>query len=68
MFRKFVMFFGLFFVLTSAARGDVSRASVSGTVTDSSGAVLPDVSVTVRNADTGVSRRLPTTPGDVPAC
>jgi len=56
MFRKFALFFGLFFFLTSATRADVSRASLSGTITDSSGAVLPDTSVTVRNVETGVLR------------
>jgi hypothetical protein len=35
---------------------DVPTASVIGTVTDSSGAVLPGATVTARNVETGVSR------------
>ena len=45
----------LILLLTSAGRAQVSGA-ISGTATDSSGAVLPGVSVTVRNLETGSIR------------
>src|SRR5260370_26881959 len=38
------------------AWAEVPRASVSGTITDSSGAVLPGATITVHNVETGVSR------------
>ena len=45
----------LILLLTSAGRAQVSGA-ISGTAADSSGAVLPGVSVTVRNLETGSIR------------
>jgi hypothetical protein len=38
-------------------------ATVTGTVADQSGAVLPGVAVTVTNLSTGVTRTVVTTPG-----
>ena len=38
---------------TAAAQGQAINATLEGTVTDSSGAVLPGVTVTVANTDTG---------------
>jgi outer membrane receptor protein involved in Fe transport len=38
------------------ASADVTRFELSGTVTDQTGAVLPGVSVTLENADTGATR------------
>ena len=35
-------------------------ASVSGVVTDQTGAALPDVAVTIRNVDTGATRTIAT--------
>jgi hypothetical protein len=37
-------------------RADITRFDLSGTVTDVTGAVLPGVTVTLRNADTGFDR------------
>ena len=42
--------------LPSALAQSTNAGDISGTVTDSSGAVVPDVTVTVLNLDTGVSR------------
>ncbi len=53
----------LFFVLAAGlppAFAQVARAQISGRVVDETGAVLPGVTVTVRNEDTGVSRTLVT--------
>ena len=41
---------------TSAASAQVATGTISGTVTDNTGAVLPGVSVVVQNQDTGISR------------
>lgn len=41
---------------TSAARADVTRFDLSGTVTDSTGGVLPGVTITIKNGDTGQTR------------
>src|SRR5918995_6853762 len=50
----FVLVLSLF--VQPAARADVTRFDLSGVITDSSGAVLPAVTVTIRNLDTGFSR------------
>jgi len=42
-------------LLASVLWGQVNRATITGTVTDSSGAVVPGVTVTATNADTGVA-------------
>ena len=54
----------LFLLLVSprAAFGDVN-ARIQGTVTDPSGAVIPDVNITVTNVATGVSRKVISSPG-----
>ena len=46
------------FQLAAAAslRADVTRFDLSGTVTDGTGAVLPGVTITLKNADTGFNR------------
>lgn len=56
--RAFVYRFVLFFTLaTAVAFGQaVDSQQISGTVTDSSGAVVADASVTVTNAGTGLTR------------
>jgi hypothetical protein len=56
--RAFIYCFVLHFSLaTAAAFGQaVDSQQISGTVTDSSGAVVADASVTVTNAGTGLTR------------
>ena len=56
MFSRFFLLLGLLSVATFPSRGDVSRAAISGTVSDSSGAVLAGATVTAQNVETGVSR------------
>ena len=48
--------FLVFSVLTTLAFGQADTGSISGTVRDSLGAILPDAVVTVRNTDTSVER------------
>ncbi len=48
------------FPLASVARAQVTTATVVGTVTDSSAAALPGVTVTARNIDTGFTHTVPT--------
>src|SRR6267143_7114580 len=43
-------------VLTGVAAAQVTTGSISGTVKDSGGAVLPGVSIKLANTDTGVAR------------
>src|SRR3989441_5348597 len=44
------------FLLTGVAAAQVTTGSISGTVKDSGGAVLPGVSIKLTNTDTGVTR------------
>src|ERR1035438_7075984 len=44
--------------LTTQAWGQVVGASISGTVRDATGAGLPEVSVTIRNVETGALLKL----------
>src|SRR5207249_4831695 len=44
----------------TSARADITRFDLSGTVTDGTGAVLPGVTVTLKNADTGFNRSVVT--------
>src|SRR5215469_4940438 len=52
----------VFFVLAlgicwgGEARAQVSGATLSGTVTDASGAVIPGVMISIKNRDTGIAR------------
>ena len=50
-------------VLLFVAQGLAQEATIVGTITDPSGAAVPNVSVTVTNTDTGLTRTL-TTSGD----
>ncbi len=45
-----------FFLPATPARAQVETATVIGTVTDAQGAVLPGVTITARNTDTGFTR------------
>src|SRR5450631_1973683 len=51
----FVLFLAVFAVPAFA-----QEATIVGTVTDPSGAAVPNVSITVTNADTGIARALTT--------
>ena len=53
--RRALLYICLFqLVLIGVLRAQVNRASITGTVTDVSGAVMPGVEVTARNVDTNV--------------
>jgi len=61
--RGFASTIGLLFlclVLSASAFAQVAGGSISGTVTDPSGAVIPNAEVTVRNTATGITRTLAT--------
>src|SRR5262245_38477025 len=59
-FRNFFSTLLVFFFATQLATAQVNTATISGTVRDESGAVLPGAAVTVQNQDTGISRMLTT--------
>ncbi len=50
----------LFFALSATVRAQVDTGSVLGQVTDSTGALIPDVLVTLRNESTGVTTSMHT--------
>lgn len=54
------VFLAIFIHLTGQAYAQVAGATLTGTVTDSSGAVIPKAQVTVTDVATGVSRRIAT--------
>ncbi|MDA2930388.1 TonB-dependent receptor [Acidobacteria bacterium AH-259-O06] len=55
MFTKFVVLFALIFSMAALPlMGQADRATISGTVTDVTGAVIPGVDVSATNVDTGV--------------
>jgi Carboxypeptidase regulatory-like domain/TonB dependent receptor len=54
-FLRFALFASLF-IAPAAARGDITRFDLSGTITDGTGAVLPGVTVSLANVDTGFNR------------
>ncbi len=57
MFRPlFALFLSLAVAVSAAAQGQAINGTIEGTVTDESGAVLPGVTVTVVNTDTGDTR------------
>jgi len=62
MAKRFLLFFALGVgfmlapVLAQQANGQVLYGSVVGTVTDQTGAVVPEASVTVKNTNTGLTR------------
>ncbi len=56
--RVFAAIAVLVLVFSSIASAQVITGSISGTVADETGAVLPGVEVTVSNQDTGFSRTI----------
>jgi hypothetical protein len=53
-----LFFAGLILSLTvTTGRAQTFRGTILGTVTDATGATVPDATVTVRNADTGLLRK-----------
>jgi len=57
---RFVVLVGWLVCLSSIVRAQVTTATISGTVRDQTGAVVPGVSVVIANVDTGVSRTVST--------
>src|SRR3954470_23837463 len=54
--RLFLSAAALLLALVASARADVTRFDLSGTVVDGTGGVLPGVTVTLKNVDTGFVR------------
>src|ERR1700730_3119807 len=52
------VFLSLGFLATGRANAQVSGATLSGTVTDPSGAVLPRAQIAINNVATGVTRNM----------
>src|SRR2546426_3254486 len=48
--------FACLLIAPAAVRADITRFDLSGTITDATGGVLPGVTVTLKNADTGFNR------------
>ncbi|HEV8346654.1 MAG TPA: carboxypeptidase-like regulatory domain-containing protein, partial [Vicinamibacterales bacterium] len=48
--------FACLLIAPVAVRADITRFDLSGTITDATGGVLPGVTVTLKNADTGFNR------------
>ena len=59
-FRNFCLTLLVFAFSAQLASAQVNTATVSGTVHDESGAVLPGATVTIQNQDTGLSRTITT--------
>ena len=59
-FRNFFSTLLVFVFGAQVATAQVNTATISGTLRDESGAVLPGAAVTVQNQDTGISRSLTT--------
>jgi outer membrane receptor protein involved in Fe transport len=54
--RTLVTAFAFLLAVATSLRADVTRFDLSGAVTDATGGVLPGVTITLKNADTGSSR------------
>src|SRR5580700_5214168 len=61
--RRAVLFLSVAFLCFSEASSAQTGASLSGEVTDQSGAAIGDVAVTFRNVDTGTTRTIATDGG-----
>ena len=55
----------VFLCLTSPVFGQTTFGSITGTVTDPTGAVIPGAAVSVTNAGTGIERKVTTSAGGV---
>src|SRR5882672_4528767 len=60
MLRRLFVILAILLGLAVPARAQVANAVITGIVTDAQGGVLPGVTVTVRNADSGVTRTIVT--------
>lgn len=60
---KRILLLSLLIVLISTAGWSQTTATIVGTVTDSSGAVVPNVSITVTSQDTGLTRKITSNQG-----
>src|SRR5437879_4885583 len=58
-----VLLMGMILAGGHLVSAQVTTATISGVVQDSSGAVIPGVSIAVKNIDTGVSRTITTDEG-----
>src|SRR5438046_8651034 len=58
-----VLLIGVILLCGNAVSAQVTTATIAGVVQDSSGAVIPGVSVTVKNLDTGITRTITTDEG-----
>src|SRR5262245_6309103 len=58
--RYVLALFALLLIASSSLTAQTFRGSIQGTVTDSSGAVIPDAQVTVKNVDTALERKVTT--------
>src|ERR1044071_8299189 len=56
MLKTAVLFLGLILASVAPAFAQAASASISGTITDAQGGVLPGVTLTVQNAESGVVR------------
>jgi len=54
--RRSIFYFGFLILVHQFALAQVTRGTISGTVKDETGAVLPGVSITIGHVDTGVIR------------
>lgn len=55
--KRFLLFFMVLIIAFAAAHAQESRGTISGTVTDPQGAVVPGAAVSVVNAETNVALR-----------
>src|SRR5688572_25628940 len=55
-----VMLLLFLLAFSSMGFGQLNTATISGTVADQTGAVIPGVAITVKNVETGVTRNLVT--------
>ena len=58
--KHLLLWFVVAFVAAGVVRGQVTTGTISGTVTDSTGAVLPGANIVILNEETGIPRSLVT--------